>query len=144
YTSAFPDRCVSYTLTLITAAAPGLLRGDEDPLFRSCAGLDQELRGPNVGRPRTNKRDRDVRYLLAHDLQRVDQPGDVDRRGALLVVMPHRDLAFLPEPLEDGGTLRLRDVFEVHAAERGRDELDRLDDLLRILRRERNRKGVDA
>src|SRR5207244_4836324 len=57
--------------------------------------------------------------------------------------MPHRDVAFLPQAVEDAETLRLGDVLQVHATERGRDELDRLDDLLRVLRRERDREGVD-
>ena len=57
--------------------------------------------------------------------------------------MPHRDVAFLPQAVEDAETLRLGDVLQVHAAERGRDELDRLDDLLRVLRGEREREGVD-
>ena len=57
--------------------------------------------------------------------------------------MPHRDVAFLPQAVEDAETLRLGDVLQVHAAERGRDELHRLDDLLRVLRGERDREGVD-
>src|SRR5438132_10296411 len=57
--------------------------------------------------------------------------------------MPHRDIAFLPQAVEDAETLWLGDVLQVHAAERRRDELDRLDDLLRVLRGERDREGVD-
>src|SRR5881296_3729808 len=65
-------------------------------------------------------------------------------RPATLIVVPHGDLAFLPKPLENMETFRLRDVLEVHATERGGDELDRLDDLLRVLRREGDRECVDA
>src|SRR6267378_2045644 len=62
---------------------------------------------------------------------------------AMLVVVPHRDLAFLPQSVEDPEALRLLDVLEVHASESGGDHLHRLDDLLRIFRGERNRERVD-
>src|SRR3989441_471506 len=129
------DRPVAITRAPASAASHGQISG---------TGLDQELRGPDVGGPCADERDRDVGHLLPHDLERVDQTGDVDRRGALLVVVPHRDLTLLPEPLQNRETLRLRDVLEVDTAERGRDELDRLDDFLGVLRRERNRERVDA
>src|SRR3989442_1030812 len=83
----------------VTADDP--LRVDEDQVFRFCTGLDQELRGPDVGGPCADERDRDVGHLLPHDLERVDQTGDVDRLGALLVVVPHPDLTLLPEPLQN-------------------------------------------
>src|SRR3989442_666158 len=93
---------------------------------------------------RTCEGDRDVGNRLADDLQRVDDAREVDRRGPLLVVVPDRDLALLPQPLKDVEALRLRDVLQVHAAERWRDQLDRLDDLLGVLRREREGERVDA
>src|SRR5881397_3684077 len=131
-------------LDILSMTTDDSFRVDEDDVLRARARGDQELRGPDVRRPGTNECDCDVRHLLADDLQGVDEAGDVDRRGPLLVVVPHRDLTLLPQTLEDMETFRLRDVLEVHATERGGDELDRLDDLLRVLRREGDRECVDA
>src|SRR2546426_5764370 len=119
-------------------------RVDEDDVLRPRTGRDEELRGSDVRRAGTDQRDCDVRHLLADDLQGVDEAGDVDRRGPLLVIVPYRDLALLPQTLEDAETFRLRNVLEVHATERGRDELDRLDDLLRVFRRDVDRESVDT
>src|SRR2546425_9637284 len=131
-------------LNVLSMTTDDPLRVDEDDVLRPRTGRDQELRGPDVRRAGTNECDCDVGHLLADDLQGVDEAGDVDRRSPLLVVVPYRDLALLPKPLEDPETFRLRDVLEVHPTERGGDELDRLDDLLRVLRREGDRERVDA
>src|SRR5439155_953126 len=48
-----------------------------------------------------------------------------------------------PQAVEDAKTIRLVDVLQVHVADRGRDELHRLDNHLRFLRGERDREGVD-
>src|SRR5256886_5566724 len=120
------------------------LRIDEDQVRWLRAGRDEDLRGPDVRRPRPDQGDLDVRDLLPDDLEGVDHARHVDRRRALLVIVPDRIVAFLPEPLEDAEAFRLRDVLQVDAPEGGRDELDGLDDFLRIFRRERNRKSVDA
>jgi len=45
--------------------------------------------------------------LLAHDLEGVDQPGQGDGRGSLLVIVPDRDAALPPEAIKDGETLGL-------------------------------------
>src|SRR5438093_1229519 len=135
---------VRHDLDILSMTTDDSFRVDEDDVLRARARGDQELRGPDIRRPGTDERDCDVRHLLADDLQGVDEAGDVDRRGPLLVVVPHRDLTLLPQTLEDVETFRLRDVFEVHATERGGDELDGLDDLLRVLRREGDRECVDA
>src|SRR5207249_5867534 len=131
-------------LDVLSVTADYPLRIDEDNMLRLRARGDQELCGSDVRRAGTDQRDRDVGHLLANDFQRVDEAGDVDRRGPLLIVVPHRDLTFLPKPLEDVEAFRLRDVLEVHATERRGDELDRLDDFLRVLRREGDRERVDA
>ncbi len=70
--------------------------------------------------------------LAADDLERVDEPGQGHAGRALLVVVPHRDLALLAQRVEDAEALGLGDVLEVHAAESRLDELDELDELVRV------------
>ena len=54
--------------------------------------------------------------------ERVDQAGGGDDRGAVLVVVEHRDVHQLAQPLLDDEALRRLDVLEVDAARSsGRD-----------------------
>jgi hypothetical protein len=78
---------------------------DQFPRIRS--GGDNDPGGGNVGRPRTDHRDPGLIQFLAHDLQGIDQPRQSHGRGSLLVVMPHRNLGFLPEGIENMKALGL-------------------------------------
>ena len=49
-------------------------------------------------------------------MQRVDQPGGGDDRGAVLVVVEHRNVEEFAQPLLDDEAFRRLDVFEVDAA----------------------------
>ena len=82
--------------------------------------------------------------LAAHDLEGVDQAGQGDAGGALLVVVPDRDLALGAQRVEDAEALGLGDVFEVHAAEAGLHQLDELDELVGVFGVDHQRKAVDA
>src|SRR5207247_3344818 len=117
---------------------------DEDQVRRLGARRDEDLRGADVRRTGADQGDLDIQQFLPDDLEGVDHARDVDRRRPLLVIVPDRDVAFFPEPLEDAEALRLRDVLQVYSAEGRRDELDCLDDFLGVLRREGDGKGVDA
>ena len=55
--------------------------------------------------------------LAAGQVQRVDQPGRGDDRRAVLVVVEHRDVEQLAQPLLDDEALRRLDVLEIDAAE---------------------------
>ena len=63
--------------------------------------------------------DLDVLEPALGDLQRVEQPGGGDDRGAVLVVVEHRDRHQLAQPLLDDEAFRRLDVLEVDAAEAG-------------------------
>ena len=80
----------------------------------------------------------------AHHLEGVDEAGEGDAGRALLVVVPHRDLALLTQRVEDAEALGLRDVLEVHAAEARLHELDELDELVRVLGVDHEREAVHA
>ena len=81
---------------------------------------------------------------LADDPQRVEQRGEHDDRGAVLVVVEDRDVELRAQPPLDLEAARRRDVLEVDAAERRRGRLDERDDLVDVLGVEAQRERVDA
>ena len=88
--------------------------------------------------------DPDLLDPLADDPERVQQGGEDDDRGAVLVVVEDGDVELRAKTLLDLEAARGRDVLQVDAAEAGRDRLDGGDDLVRVLRVEADRPGVDA
>src|SRR5205085_12409633 len=87
--------------------------------------------------------DRTLRQVLAGDLQRVQQGGDGDDRRAVLIVVEDRDAETLEARLDLEAAWR-RDVLEVDAAEDRRDRAHDRNDLVDVLRRQANRKRIDA
>ena len=73
------------------------------------------------GRARADHHHADVLGALADDPQRVQQRGQHDDRGAVLVVVEDRDVERLLQPPLDLEAARRGDVLEVDAAERRRD-----------------------
>ena len=71
--------------------------------------------------------------VAAGQMQRVDQARRRDDRGAVLVVVEHRDVEQLLQPLLDDEALRRLDVFEVDAAPALAEIADRVDELVRVL-----------
>ena len=63
----------------------------------------------------------------------VDQPGRGDDRGAVLVVVEHRDVHPLAERLLDHEAVGRGDVLEVDSAETRLEQFDRFDEALRVL-----------
>ena len=57
--------------------------------------------------------------LAAGQIERVEQAGGGDDRGAVLVVMEHRDVQQLAQALLDDEAFRRLDVFEIDAAPAG-------------------------
>ena len=81
---------------------------------------------------------------LADDLERVDERGEHDDRGAVLVVVEDRDVEAGPQPPLDLEAARRRDVLEVDPGEDRGDQLDRPHDLVDVLGVQADREGVDA
>src|SRR6185437_6954198 len=77
-------------------------------------------------------------------LHGVQNGGHHHHGRAVLVVVEHGDLQFGDQPLLDLEAARRRDVLEVDAAEPGRDQLDRVHDLLGVGGVEADRERVDA
>ncbi len=71
-------------------------------------------------------------YLLADDLERVEQRGAGDDGGAVLIVVKDGDAHRLPQRLLDVETIGSADVFEVDSPDGGLEELAELDHVVRI------------
>ncbi len=82
--------------------------------------------------------------VAAGEIERVDQAGGRDDRGAVLVVMEHRDVEQFPQPLLDDEALRRLDVLEIDAAPALAEQLDAVDDLVGVLRRHFEVDGIDV
>ena len=108
------------------------------------AGLAQDLRHRDAGGAEADDEDAQVLDPLAGELQRVEDRGEHDDRGAVLVVVEDGDVELGLQPVLDLEAARRRDVLEVDAAERRGDPLDGLDDLVGVLGVEADRERVDA
>ena len=85
----------------------------------------------------------DLVELLADDAQGVDQGGQGDDRGAVLVVVEDGDVEFIAEAVLDFEAARCGDVLKVDAAvDRGHGLGDH-DDFLGVLGVQADRPGVD-
>ena len=91
------------------------------------------LRGRDRGGAGAREHDRDLADVLADDLERVEQRGAGDDRGAVLVVVEDRDLHRLPQRLLDVEAVRRLDVLEVDAADGRLEQLAEPDDVVGIL-----------
>ena len=116
-------------------------RGERDIL--RAARLQQFADG-DARAARAADDDADVRKALAREFQRVDERRARHDRRAVLVVVKDGNIQLLFEPRLHFKTFRRADVFEVDAAEGGRDHLHGLDDVVRVLPREHDGDGVDA
>ncbi len=76
--------------------------------------------------------DADILELAVGQEAGVDQAGGGDDRGAMLVVMEHRNVHPLFERLLDDEAVGRSDVLEVDPAETGAEQLDRLDEPLGV------------
>ena len=108
------------------------------------AGALERARDRHARGAAARRDDADVLDPLVDDAQRVEERGEDDDRRPVLVVVEDGDVERLAQPPLDLEAARRGDVLEVDAAEDRRDRLDRADDLVRILRVEADREGVDA
>ena len=129
----------------VEAGAPRVERALEvaDDHVLHAVGED-DLRARDPRGARADDHDLDLAGVLAHHAQRVDQRGEDDDRGAVLVVVEDRDVELGAQPALDLEAARRRDVLEVDPAEARRDRLDEGDDLVGVLGVQAQREGVDA
>ena len=82
--------------------------------------------------------------LLPDDLQGIDEGRKSDDRGAVLVIVEDRDVELLAQACLDVEALGRSDVLQVDAPVGRGDRLDDRDDLLRVLRIQGDRPGIDV
>ena len=74
----------------------------------------------------------------------LSRPAVGDDRGAVLVVMEHRDVQQFAQPLLDDEALRRLDVFEIDAAPALAEQLHAIDEFVRVLGRDFEIDGIDV
>src|SRR5665647_2539057 len=131
-------------LDVAAALVQDALAVDDTALGRVGAEREDQAADGDVGGPGADEGDLHVGDVAADHLERVDQAGERDARRALLVVVPHGDLALLAQGVKDAEALGLADVLEVHAAETRLHELDELDELVGVLGVDHEREAVHA
>ena len=82
--------------------------------------------------------------VAAGELQRVDQAGGGDDRGAVLVVVEDRDVHQLAQPALDDEAVRRVDVLEIDAAEGRAEDSARVDELVDVLGVDLEVDGIDV
>ena len=83
-------------------------------------------------------------HVAAGELERVDQAGGRDDRGAVLVVVEDRDVHQLAQALLDDEAVGRLDVLEVDAAEGGAEIAHAVDELVDVLGVDLEVDGIDV
>jgi len=109
----------------------------------SGAGGEEHPRGRRARGARAGDDDPDVLEPLADDAERVQQRGEDDDRGPVLVVVEDGDVELLAQARLDLEAARRGDVLEIDPAEDRRDGGDRPDDLVGVGGRQAEGPGVD-
>ncbi len=97
-----------------------------------------------AGRAEPDHQHLEVLQVPAGQLHGVQQRRHHHDGRSVLVVVEHRDLELLHQPLLDLEAARRGDVLQVDAAEAGRHQPDRADDLVGVGRVQADREGVHA
>ena len=116
---------------------------DEDVFFLQ-AELAQQIEAGQRRRTRAGAHELQAAHLFFDDLQRVDDGGADDDRGAMLVVVHDRNIHAIDERALDFEAFGRLDVFEVDAAEGRLQGGDDLDEFLRIAFVDFDIEDVDA
>ena len=105
--------------------------GDDDVLARKPHAEQQIEAGERRGAG-TRRDEPDLPDGLADEFQRVAHRRADDDRGAVLIVVEHRDVHPLAQPRFDLEALRRLDVLEVDSAERGLEARDDVAEAVRV------------
>ena len=98
--------------------APGI---DQQHVFLLAAHRDQEPHAGEAGGAGAEADQLDVSELFLLHVERIEQAGAHHHGGAVLIVVKDRDVEALFQRLLDDEAVRCGDVFQVDAAEGGRD-----------------------
>ena len=113
-------------------------------IFAPGAERDQEIEAGQRRRAGAGGHDLHLLDAFARELERVLDGGGDDDRGAVLVVVEHRNLHALLQPRLDLETLRCLEVLKIDAAEGRLQRRHHIDDAVDILRIDFDVEHVDA
>ena len=116
----------------------------EDEIFRAEADGAQKLETSDAGGAGAVADQPGAGDVAAGEMQRVHQAGGGDDRGAVLVVVEHRDVEQLAQPLLDDEAFRRLDVFEIDAAPALAEQLYAVDEFVGIFGRDFEIDGIDV
>ena len=116
----------------------------QDEILRAEADRPQQLQTGDAGGAGAVADELGGLDVAPGQIERIDQPGRGDDRGAVLVVMEDRDVEQFAQPLLDDEAFRRLDVLEIDAAPALAEELDAIDELVRILGRDLEIDGIDV
>ena len=117
--------------------------GDEDVLALETEA-DQQVEAGECRGAGTTADQLDLLDVLADDLEAVEDAGGDDDRGAVLVIVEHRDGHALLELALDLEALRRLDVLEIDAAEGRLEPGDRFDEFVDVGRIDLDVEDIDA
>ena len=106
----------------------------EDQVLGPEADRFEQFEAGDAGRAGAVADELGVFDLAAGEIERIEQAGGGDDRGAVLVVVEDRDVEQFAQPLLDDEALRRLDVLEIDAAPAFAEQLDAIDDLVGVLR----------
>jgi hypothetical protein len=116
----------------------------DDDVFPLQAQTEQQIQAGDAGRARAGGHHPDLADLLVDQRQSVEHGGGGDDRGAVLVVVKHRNLHPIAQLALDIEAFRGLDVFQVDAAETRLQTGDDLDQLVGIALADFDIEHIDA
>ena len=109
-----------------------------------CTGGHEHLDDGSTGGTGAVQHDVHIFHLLAHHAQSVDEGSGDDDGSAVLVIVEHGDVQFPLQSLLDLKALGALDIFQIDAAEGGRDGLAGRDDAGCVVGVDADGEGVHA
>ena len=116
---------------------------EDDVLGREAQRLDQVKAGDAGGAGAVADQLRRL-HVAAGQLQRVDDARRRDDRGAVLVIVEHRNIHQLLQPLLDDETFRRLDILQVDAAEGRAEKAHAVDEFVSVLGVDLKVDGIDV
>jgi len=118
---------------LLAAAIDHALGIAEDHVVGGKAHGLEQLGAGDARRARAVHHELGLTHVAVGEVERVDEAGGRDDRGAVLVVVEDGNVHQFPQALLDDEALRRLDVFEVDAAEGGPEIAHAIDEVVGVL-----------
>ena len=98
----------------------------------------------DIGCTRTDKSHLKICHIFLDDLNGIYQTGYSDHSSSLLVIMPNRNMAFLPQGIKNFKALGMGDIFQIDTTESWLKEFYGLYDFISIFGSQHHRKSIHS